>query len=183
MTVGYLGLLDEEAPIIASCRHCGFHPTVGARMDFSDLKSGWVVSRVDIDSDPQRWADLLLRMQSVKECCEKHHSKMVAVVVSDELKDLPIEVVSTFRVRFGLDERALASLLAINVDPNDPTVVQLANNELKSIGHMVLENVWAMHQAHGQRIILKSSQRIQPNLQLQVLDNCKVLHRVIGIMC
>ena len=143
--------------------------------------------RADVDTDPQRWSNLLLRLQTVKEICELHHARFVVVVVCDELKDLPADVISTFKSRFDLDDRSISSLLAINVDPSDPSIVQLANNELKSIGHMILENAWAVHQHHAQRILLESSQRSHTSQQLNVLDCCKVkrhdclLLRIYGI--
>ena len=127
-----------------------------------------------LDSDPQSWVDVQTKLQAAKQCCDAHHSKLLAVIVTDELKDLPVDVATTLKTRFGLEERSLFTLLAINVDPNDPSIVQLANNELKSIGHTILENAWEVHQEHGQRIVLEASQRTQAHHRLSVLDNCKV---------
>jgi len=70
--------------------------------------------------------------------------------------------------------RSLFTLLAIKVDPNDPSLIQLANNELKSIGHVFLENSWALHQSHVQRILLKSSQKVSPSTRISSWENAKV---------
>lgn len=132
------------------------------------------ILRTDLDSDTERWDDLISRLQTFKECVSRHHSKLVAVIVSEEMKDLSPDITSTLKLRFGLDDKSLLSLLAINVDPNDSTAIQLANNELKTIGHAILENAWIVHQEHAQRIIQEATKRLQTPTQRNVLDNCKV---------
>eukprot|EP00210_Caulerpa_lentillifera_P003471 g3312.t1 len=130
------------------------------------------ISRAELESDP--WSVLVKRFESIKNTSEAHHCKVIAVVVNDRMEELPTDVLSTFKSRFSLDEKSLFTLLAIKVDPNDPSLIQLANNELKSIGHVFLENSWALHQTHVQRILLKSSQKVSPSTRLSSWENTKL---------
>lgn len=94
----YLDFMDQETQI--STGHCRcIHLTVLTLHLLNDD----LFYRAELESDP--WSMLVKRFETIKDLCEAHHCKVLAVVVNDQMEELPADVLTTFKSRFSLDDK------------------------------------------------------------------------------
>lgn len=94
----YLDFMDQKTEISTCNRRC-FHLTVITLYFLNDD----LLYRAELESDP--WSMLVKRFETIKDLCESHHCKVLAVVVNDQMEELPADVLTTFKSRFSLDDK------------------------------------------------------------------------------